>query len=71
MMIDEVLFLEARVFREFCTLFKIRPSKANEIFKEYQIWNYIEDSYEGLHMSGDDYIVNDISEILKSKGAAI
>ncbi len=70
-MIDEILFMEARVFREFCRLYKIAPKKANELFKNNRIWNYLESSYDMLHTTGDEYIVEDISDIMRSKGVAL
>ena len=69
-MINEVLFMEVRLIREFCEKHNINTRKANEIFNEKQIWNYIEDCYESLHTSGDEYILNDIEEVLQLRGAA-
>ena len=70
-MINELLYFEARVFREFCTRFNKDHRKANSLFKDYGIWDYIESCYDTLHMSGDDCVVEDISEILKEKGVAL
>lgn len=40
---------------------------ANKIFKENQIWSYIEDCYESLHTSGDEYILDDIEAMLPAE----
>jgi len=37
---------------------------ANKIFRENEIWSYIEDCYDALHTSGDEYILNDIESML-------
>ncbi len=68
-MLDEVLFMETRLFSEFLLRFSMKPKDANRIFEQYGIWNYIEQCYDVLHMSGDEYILNDIVLILKRKGA--
>jgi len=70
-MIDEVLYMEARVFIEFLRKFKMKAKEANRIFESYGIWKYIEECYDLLHMSGDEYVLNDIVKILKYKGARI
>ncbi|MBQ9007757.1 MAG: DUF3791 domain-containing protein [Clostridia bacterium] len=68
-MLNEVLFLEARIFAEFVRKFNIKPKEANRVFEKYGIWTYIEECYDTLHMNGDDYILNDVEHILQRKGA--
>jgi len=68
-MINEVLYMEARIFREFLNRFHMKPSEANSLFKTYGIWKYIESCYDVLHMSGDECVLDDIQQILKNKGA--
>lgn len=70
-MVDEVLFMEARVFSEFLRRFKVSPKEANHMFENYGIWKYIEQCYDVLHMNGDEYILNDIAHILDRKGAFV
>ncbi len=68
-MINEVLFMEARVFSEFLHRFNMSPKEANRLFENYGIWEYIENCYDLLHTSGDEYVLNDIIMILRNKGA--
>ena len=63
-MLDEVLFMEARLFAEYLKKFNIKPKDANRIFESYGIWKYIEECYDVLHMNGDEYILNDIEFII-------
>ena len=70
-MLNEVLYMEARLFREFCNMNNISPSHANDIFNKFQIWKYIESCYDTLHTTGDEYILDDIQNILAAKGAVI
>ncbi|MBO4415133.1 MAG: DUF3791 domain-containing protein [Lachnospiraceae bacterium] len=67
-MIDEVLFLEARVFNEFLRKHNMKPKEANQLFEKYGIWNYLEECYDILHMNGDEYILYDVELILERKG---
>lgn len=70
-MLNEVLYMEMRLLQLFCQKFKCRAKDANIIFNRYGVWRYIEDCYDTLHMSGDEYILNDIDEILTAKGAVL
>ena len=70
-MLDEVLFMEMRVFIEFLHRFSMKPKDANYIFEKHGIWNYIEDCYDVLHMNGDEYVLNDVVMILQKKGALL
>ena len=70
-MIDEILYMEARVFMGFLRKFNIKAKEANQIFEDYGIWEYIEQCYDLLHVSGDEYVLNDIEKILKNKGVKI
>ena len=70
-MINEILFMETRIFREFCRRNDVSAEKGNEIFNAHRIWHYIESCYDILHMNGDEYIVNDIENILKKQGALV
>ena len=70
-MLDEVLFMEARLFAEYLKKFNIKPKDANRIFESYGIWKYIEDCYDVLHMNGDEYILKDIEFIIRRIGASL
>lgn len=66
-MINEVLYMEVRLIREFCKKHRVSMGVANKIFQENQIWSYVEDCYEALHTSGDEYILNDIEAMLPAE----
>ncbi len=70
-MIDEILFMETRLLRQFGEKFHIDHLKTNELFTKYHVWEYIERCYDYFHTCGDDYILDDITEVLQAKGAAI
>ena len=68
-MMNESLYMELRLLGLFRSKYKMESIKVNKLFKDYDIYKYIEECYDTLHMNGDEYILNDICEILKSKGA--
>lgn len=70
-MINEVLYMESRLLQQFCNKYKMTSIKANRLFKDCGIWQYIEECYDTLHMSGDESIINDISSIIMAKGVAL
>lgn len=70
-MINEILFMETRIFRAFCTKHNITACEGNKIFSLHRIWNYIESCYDMLHTNGDEYILNDIENQLKNQRAIL
>ena len=70
-MLNEVLFMEARLFAEYLKKYNKKPREANQRLEKYGIWKYIEECYDILHMNGDEYILNDIEYILLRKGASL
>ena len=68
-LLDEVLYMEVRVFREFIRRFGLKAAEAYRLFEENDIWGYIESCYDVLHMSGDECVLEDIQKILNRKGA--
>ena len=68
MLFDEILYMEVRVFREFLKKYKMKAPEAYRLFEENDIWGYIESCYETLHMSGDEYVLADVQQILKKNG---
>lgn len=70
-MINEILFMETRIFREFCNKHDLSSKDGNKLFSIHKIWNYIESCYDILHTNGDEYILNDIENQLRCQGAIL
>ena len=70
-MLDEMLFFEMRIFKMFCDKAKVSASEGNKLFDSYGIWKYIEDTYDIMHLNGDESALLDVFEVLKAKGANI
>ena len=69
MLLDEVTYMEVRIFREFLGRSEMKASEAYSLFEKNDIWGYIESCYEVLHMNGDEYVLNDVQQILARNGA--
>lgn len=70
-MINETLYMEIRLLQQFCLKYNISSVQANRIFNDCNIWQYIEECYDMLHLSGDEYILNDINQIISAKGVIL
>lgn len=70
-MLNEVLFFQTRIFRMFCLEVKVSPTEADVLFNKYEIWKYLEEAYDVLHLNGDENALNDVLDILKAKGAKL
>lgn len=66
---NEIVFMELRLMRMLCNRLQINTNKANEIFKSYGIFDYIESCYDVLHTEGDQNAFDDIVDILSRNGA--
>ena len=70
-MMNEVLYMQIRLFRQFCDKYRLAAADANRLFNQCRIWQYIEECYDVLHLSGDELILNDVSRILSAKGICL
>ena len=70
-MLDEVLFMEARLFRMFWQQHGLSPRQALEFFETYNVWGFIESCYDSLHTSSDICALSDIDQLLASQGVAL
>ena len=68
-MINEVIFMEIRLLGEFCQKYRMSRAAANDLFSKHKIWQYIESCYDTFHINGDEHNLEDISNVLKTKGA--
>lgn len=69
-MLDEVLFMEARLFRMFRESRGLSAEEANRVFENQGIWAFLESCYDALHFEGDEVILNDIERKLANQEAA-
>ena len=72
MELDEILFMQTRLFSMFCQRHaSISPVEMDAVFKQCGIWEFIEKGYDGLHTEGDEAIYHEILDILKGRGVKL
>lgn len=69
-MLDEVLFMQMRLFRLYRTKAGLSARACNRLFEEQGIWDFIANCYDYLHLEGDDAILADIEAKLANQGVA-
>lgn len=67
--IDDVLYMQTRIFRMFCERSGMRPRDANALFLRVGAWDFIADCFGLLHVSGDELVYDDVMQLLRCKGA--
>lgn len=58
----DILYMQSQCILKYSRLKRISVKETVEIFKKYNILEYITVCYEILHLSGLDYVVKDISK---------
>ena len=69
-MIDEVLYMQVRIFRMFCEQTSIGPQVANRLFLQAGVWRYIAECFDILHLGGDELVYEDVLRMLRRQGVA-
>lgn len=69
-MIDEVLYMQVRIFRMFCERTGTDPRVANRLFLQAGVWKYIADCFGSLHLGGDELVYEDVQRLLRRQGVA-
>ena len=55
------------MFLERCSL---SPEDGNRAFNAGGIWNFIEECYDSLHLSGDEAALDDVMSVLEARKVA-
>lgn len=63
--------MQCWVFRLAQTRWKISAKECAKLFKDYDLWGFIEECYDVLHLNSYNCVVNDIETLLKNKGVKI
>ena len=70
-MLDEVAFMQARLFRMFVERTGISPVVANEIWESNDIWGFIGRCYDSLHLGSDLLALDDVFAKLSHQGVTL
>lgn len=69
-MLDEILFMQMRLFRIYRDQAGISAQACNALFEAHGIWKFIADCYDYLHLEGDEAVLEDIRTKLAAEGSA-
>lgn len=67
-MLDEVLYLQARIFRMFIERTGLTSKDANHVFNQNGIWTFLSQCYDYLHLEGDELVLGDVMKRLEHMG---
>ena len=63
--------MQCWVFRKAQKKWNMSPSECADIFKKYDLFGFISECYDLLHVSSYQCALEDIEEILHSKGVTV
>lgn len=67
-MIDEVLFMQTRLFRMFLERYSLDPVAGLRAFEAGGIWAFVGECYDSLHVGSDDAALEDAVRVLEARG---
>lgn len=70
-MLDEVLFMQVRLFRLFRERTGLSSASANEMWEANDIWGFVSRCYDSLHLGGDELALDDVFAKLRHQGAVL
>lgn len=68
---DDIFMLQVRLFRLAQLKWEKSAVECEQIFKKYELNEYIETCYEEYHVQGDEANLADLEHYLKVKGLSI
>lgn len=68
---DDIFMLQVRLFRLAQLKWDKSAGECEQIFKKYELNEYIETCYEEYHVQGDEANLADLEHYLKVKGLSI
>ena len=68
---DDIFMLQVRLFRLAQLKWDKSAEECEQIFKKYELNEYIETGYEEYHVQGDEANLADLEHYLKVKGLSI
>ena len=68
---DDIFMLQVRLFRLAQLKWNKSAEECEQIFKKYELNEYIETCYEEYHVQGDEANLADLEHYLKVKGLSI
>lgn len=69
-MLDEILYMQIRLFRMFRERLGISSREANRLFDQGDVWDFVSSNYDMLYLSGDESALEDVLNRLDFVGVA-
>ena len=63
--------MQCWLFRHAQRKWNISPSDCAELFRKYDLFGFVSECYDLLHVSGYQCALEEIEDILRSKGVAV
>ena len=63
-MVDDIIFLQNSCFTAYMEKHKLDNISAAQVFQAYNLFGYIREHFEYLHLMGVDYIVKHLDGIV-------
>lgn len=63
-MVDDIIFLQNSCFMAYMEKHKLDNVSAAQVFQAYNLFGYIREHFEYLHLMGVDYIVKHLDGIV-------
>ena len=68
---DDIFMIQVRLFRLAQLKWDKSAEECEQLFKKYELNEYIETCYEEYHVQGDEANLEDLEHYLKMKGLSI
>lgn len=63
--------MQCRLFRMAQREWSLSPSACSEIFQKNKVFDFISECYDSLHLSSYQCALDDVAELLRTKGVAV
>lgn len=67
----DIADMQCWIFRMAQTKWHLSPEECASIFKQYDIFGFINKCYDILHLSSYECALDDVEELLKNKGVVV
>lgn len=67
----DVADMQCWIFRMAQTKWKMSPEQCSDLFSKYDIFGFIADCYDLLHLNGYENTLHEVETILKIKGVVL
>jgi len=63
--------MQCRVYRMAQRKWRLSPEECTRLFQQYDIFGFISDCYDTLHLASYDCALRDVEEILQNNGVSV